>query len=159
MSLCSRRTVVLMPLALVACGFQPAYGPEGDAGVLQNSVEVIEPGNVDAYLMTRRLEERLGRATVPSYRLTLNVTTRRDSLAVNAQNNINRFNLVGTATYSLVDQATGQVVTSGTVDNFAGSSASGTTVATLAAERDARQRLMVMLADQIVVRLISADIA
>lgn len=149
----------MAPLALAACGFTPTYGPGGDAGRLQNNVEVIEPGTVDAYLMTRRLEERLGRTSAPLYRLNLNVVTRRDSLAVNAQNNINRFNLVGTASYSLVDQTSGRVVLSGSVNNFAGSSASGTTVATLAAERDARQRLMVKLADQIVVRLISADIA
>ena len=69
------------------------------------------------------------------------------------------FNLVGIADYSLVNQTTGQVVTSGRVNNFAGSSASGTTVATLAAERDARQRLMVLLADQIFARLVTSDLA
>lgn len=148
-----------MPLAVAACGFSPVYGPGGDAGVLQNNVQVIEPAAVDAYLMTRRLEERLGRATVPTYRLQLGITTRRDFLAVNTDNNINRYNLVGVADYTLISETTGQVVTSGRVENFTGSSASGTTVATLAAERDARQRLMVLLADQIVVRLQTADLA
>lgn len=148
-----------MPLAVSACGFSPVYGPEGDAGVLQNNVQVVEPNEVDAYLMTRRLEERLGRATTPTYSLQLNVSTQRNALAVDGTNNINRFNLVGTARYSLVNQTTGQVVTSGSVNNFAGSSASGTTVATLAAERDARQRLMVLLADQIVAQLVTADLA
>ena len=37
-------------------------------------------------------------------------------------------------------------------------SATGSTVATLAAERDAQKRLMVMLADQLVTRLYAADL-
>ena len=159
MSSYSRRHLLLMPLAVAACGFSPVYGPEGDASALQNNVQVVEPSNVDAYLLTRRLEERLGRSTTPTYSLQLAVTTQRTALAVDTENNINRFNLTGFADYSLVNQTTGQIVTSGRVNNFAGSSASGTTVATLAAERDARQRLMVLLADQIVARLITADLA
>lgn len=158
MSSFSRRSLLILPLALAACGFSPVYGTRGAGGALQNSVEVAEPDDVDGYLVTRRLEERLGRATVPTYRLSLNISTKRDSLAVNSESNINRFNLIGTARYQLVEQATGQVVTSGSVDNFTGSSATGTTVATLAAERDARERLMVLLADQIVARLLTADL-
>lgn len=91
--------------------------------------------------------------------MNLSVTTRRDALAVNTESNINRYNIIGEASFSLVDQSTGRVVTSGAVDNFTGASATGTTVATLAAERDARIRLMTLLADQIVLRLLSADLA
>jgi LPS-assembly lipoprotein len=158
MSSFSRRHILFAPLALAACGFSPVYGTGGSGDALQNKVEVIEPTSLNGFLVTRRLEERLGRATVPVYVLSLSVRTRREALAVSSQSNINRFNLIGVAQYSLVDQATGQVVSSGSVNNFTGSSASGTTVATLAAERDARLRLMNLLADQIVVRLLSADL-
>ena len=159
MSSYSRRTLLCLPLALAACGFQPVYGTGGAGSKLQNAVEVSEPATADGYLVTRRMEERLGRATVPSYRLTLDIRTTRESLAVNRQSNINRYNLIGEADYVLVEQATGRVVLSGSVNNFTGSSASGTTVATLAAERDARERLMTLLADQIVARLLSSDLA
>lgn len=158
MSSYDRRTLLFLPLALAACGFQPVYGTGSTGGTLQNSVEVSEPGDVDGYLVSRRLEERLGRATVPTYKLTLDVSTQRDALAVNRASNINRYNLIGEADYVLVETATGRVVTSGQVDNFTGSSATGTTVATLAAERDARERLMTLLADQIVARLLSTDL-
>ncbi|MEM6563622.1 MAG: LPS assembly lipoprotein LptE, partial [Pseudomonadota bacterium] len=84
--------------------------------------------------------------------------TSRQALAVNSESNINRFNLVGVARYSLVEQASGRVVTSGQVNNFTGSSASGTTAETLAATRDAQRRLMTLLADQVVVKLLSADV-
>ncbi len=158
MSLFDRRALLCLPLALAACGFQPVYGTGGTGTVLQNSIEVSEPDDVDGYLLSRRLEERLGRATMPTYRLTINVDTKREALAVNTDSNTNRFNLIGEAKYVLVDTATGRILTSGEVDNFTGSSATGTTVATLAAERDARERLMTLLADQIVTRLLSTDL-
>ncbi|MGA9250835.1 MAG: LPS assembly lipoprotein LptE [Roseobacter sp.] len=158
MSSFKRRTILLMPLALAACGFTPVYGTGTNGGALQNSVEVVEPNDDNSYLLTRRLEERLGRATVPTYRLNITVRSEREALAVNTESNINRFNLVGIADYALIDQSTGRVVTSGRVNNFTGSSATGTTVATLAAERDAQRRLMTLLADQVVVRLLSADL-
>jgi LPS-assembly lipoprotein len=158
MSLFDRRALLCLPLALAACGFSPVYGPGGQAGGLQNNVEVSQPDDLDGYLVTRRLEERLGRAQTPTYRLALSVSTKRDSLAVNSESNINRYNLIGEADYQLVEQASGRVVTSGRVDNFTGSSATGTTVATLAAERDARERLMTLLADQIVARLVTVDL-
>lgn len=158
MSSFSRRALLCLPLALAACGFQPVYGPTGSGNALQNSIDVSEPKGVDSYLVARRLEERLGRATEPTYKLTLNVKTKRDALAVNRSSNINRYNLIGEADYVLVETNTGRVVTSGEVTNFTGSSATGTTVATLAAERDARERLMTLLADQIVTRLLTTDL-
>ena len=45
------------------------------------------------------------------------------------------------------------VLATGQVDNFTSYSASGTTVATLAAQRDAEARLMVILADQVINKL------
>ena len=44
------------------------------------------------------------------------------------------------------------------MDNFVGYSATGTTVATLAAKRDATERLMTILADEIVLQLQASDL-
>lgn len=154
----SRRFLLCLPVALAACGFAPVYAPGGAGTALQNQVEISGVDDVDSYIVIRRLEERLGQTAAPIYRLTIEVSAKREGLAVNSESNINRFNLIGEADYTLVEQATGRVVTSGKVDNFTGSSATGTTVATLAAERDARERLMTLLADQIVVRLLSTDL-
>ena len=158
MSLYSRRFFMLAPLALGACGFTPVYGTGGTGSTLQGNVEVVEPNTRAGFLATQRLEERLGRATNATYRLTLDIDTTEEDLAVDREGNINRFNLLGEAKYALVEQETGRVVTSGVVNNFTSYSASGTTVSELAAERDARRRLMTVLADQIVIRLVSADL-
>ncbi|MDF1727393.1 MAG: LPS assembly lipoprotein LptE [Sulfitobacter sp.] len=157
MSSHSRRFALLAPLALAACGFSPLYAPGGTGARLQGRVLVDEPGDENSYLLTRELEERLGRGDTPVYGLTLAVLTSERQLAVNREGYIERFNLVGRADYSLRDLTSGAIVTSGFVENFTGYSATGTTVVTLAGERDARERLMNILADQITARLLAVD--
>lgn len=159
MSLFNRRAVLFAPFLLAACGFSPVYGTGGSGDGLQNQITISAPNTRNTFLLTRRLEERLGRTSSPIYRLTLEVETSTEGLAVNREGNINRFNLLGDAEYVLVEENTGRVVTSGSVDNFTSFSASGTTVSELAAARDAQERLMTLLADQIVVRLLSTDLS
>ncbi len=142
--------------ALSACGFTPAYGPSGAATRLQNAVLVDVPKNHDAYLLTQNIEDRLGRAASPRYGLSYAITTVDNSVAITAANITNRFNLEGSVTYALRDLQSGAVVATGKVDSFTSYSASGSTVATQAAGRDARTRLMQILSDQIVTRLIAA---
>ena len=72
---------------------------------------------------------------------------------MNQEGNIERYDVLGRATYELRDAATDAVVSSGDVESFTGYSATGTSVASLAAERDARERLMIILADLVVTRL------
>ena len=67
-----------------------------------------------------------------------------------------RYSLSGTADFALKDQA-GRVLAQGRVSSFTSYSTTGTTIATLSAEGDARQRLATMLADQVVTRLLAAS--
>ncbi|MGJ5618033.1 LPS assembly lipoprotein LptE [Sulfitobacter sp. MF3-043] len=159
MSLLNRRTLILAPLALAACGFEPVYGPGGNGSALQNRVLVDEPNERYGYFLTREIEGRLGRAAAPTYGLALTIATKQAGLATDVEGNTQRFNLIGTVDYALRHLSTGQIVTSGKVENFTGYSATGTTVATLAGEQDAQVRLMTILADQVVTRLFAADIS
>jgi LPS-assembly lipoprotein len=83
----------------------------------------------------------------------LTLDTKEVGQAITAEGSITRYSLTGTAGYNLVRLSDGQIVASGEVENFSGYSASGTTVQTQAGETDAHERLMVILADQIVTRL------
>ncbi|WP_323803854.1 LPS assembly lipoprotein LptE [Sulfitobacter litoralis] len=160
MSLLNRRFLFAVPLlALAACGFQPVYGPGGSGTALQNAVQVDAPDDAFSYTLVREIETRLGRADSPRYALALTVDTSQEGLAIDSEDNTTRYNLVGDVDFALRNISTGQVVTSGNVENFTGYSATGSTVATLAAERDAQKRLMVMLAEQLVTRLYAADLA
>ncbi|MDW3224029.1 MAG: LPS assembly lipoprotein LptE [Paracoccaceae bacterium] len=158
MSLFSRNILFVVPLMLAACGFTPVYAPGGTGAQFQNNISVQAPTTRDGFLLTQRLEQRLGRAANAPYTLNYTVRSSAANLAVDTEGSVTRFNLIGVANYSLIETSTGRVVASNSVDNFTGYSAAGTTVATLAAERDAQQRLMVMLADQIVTRVLSLDL-
>ncbi len=153
-----RAALVLTAATLAACGFQPVYGPGGTGGKLQNRVQVVEPEDRAGFLLVRRIEERLGRGTDPAYALALDLRTRVEGLGIDPEGTANRFNLIGEARFVLSDITTGQEVASGTVNSFTGYLAAGSTVETLASERDARERLMVILGDQIVARLLSAEL-
>ena len=159
MSLPNRRLMLALPLlALAACGFQPVYGPGGTGTALQNSVAVDPPGEAYTYILVREVETRLGRPAQAKYGLALTVAPSLEGLAVDKANSTRRYNLIAKAGFTLRDLETGQIVSSGNVENFTGYSATGSTVATFAAERDARKRLMTMLADQIVNRLYAVDL-
>lgn len=156
---CNRRLVLLAPLALAACGFAPVYGPGGNGQTLQNRVLIDPPKSQDSYLLVRELEERLGRSDAPTFALFLGLGISEARLAIDREGDTGRFNRIGRVSYSLRNLDTGQVVTSGEVENFVGYSATGTTVETLAGEQDAQERLMIVIADQIVTRLYAADLS
>lgn len=157
MSSLSRRTLLIVGLlgTLAGCGFTPAYGPNGVANDLLNSILIDKPNNHDTYLLNRHLETRLGRSVNPTFAMSTKITVTEEQMAISANNITNRFNVIGQVEFSLRDLASDTVTTTGTVNSFTGYSATGTTAATQAAAHDARERLMVILADQIITRLIA----
>lgn len=157
MSLSDRRSflIALGLLPLAGCGFEPAYGTGGSGAALRGQVVAAPPkGRLD-FLLVSRLEERLSRPGTARYRLDYAISTRSRALAITSQQEITSYNLTGTIDYRLIDLTTGRATTSGTVNSFSSYSATSNTVATLTAERDAQDRLMTILADQIVTRLIA----
>ena len=152
MSLFDRRTLLSLPLALAACGFTPVYGPGGTGSALRGQVAVIAPGDRDSFLLVQELENRFGHGG-GRYGLAFHLSVEEEGLAVTRTGDITRFNLVGTADYTLIDLTDDTLVHEGSVRSFTAFSDTGSTVETLAAERDARARLMRILADQITTQL------
>jgi LPS-assembly lipoprotein len=157
MSSYNRRFVLVLPLALAACGFAPAYGPGGTAVQLVETVRVADPSDKNSFDLVERLEERLGRPENHRFNLAYTIKTEAVGVGITTENEITRFNLTGTVDYTLTDKASGTRLTGGRVQGFTAYSATGSTVAGLAAEEDAAFRLMRILADQIVARLIAAS--
>jgi len=126
---------------------------------LHGQVLVAAPSTQESYLLTRNLETRLGRSnSAARYTLDVTITTEEDGLAINTSGDTTRYNIIGSVEYSLQDTITGSTVSSDKVESFTAYSATGTTVAALAAEQDALERLMVILADQITTRLYAVDL-
>jgi len=155
----SRRVALLAPLALAACGFTPAYAPGSAATALVGTVRVQDPTDKRGFDLVERLEERLGRPEAVRYDLTFTIVTESVGVGITTENEISRFNLKGVVDYVLTERATGARVTGGRVQSFTAYFTTGSTVAVLAAEEDAATRLMRILADQIVARLVAATAA
>jgi len=139
--------------ALAGCGFTPAYGPAGGAAKLLGRVQPDAPQSRDDFALVRRIAERLDPATTPRYRLSYKISTDVLGQAITPAGATTRYSLTGNVEYTLKDGGSDAVLLTGKVSSFSSWSASGTVVATSAAEEDAHRRLMRMLADQIVTRL------
>ena len=151
----SRRAALLAALALGACGFQPVHGPGGAGTRLQGQVRVADPRTADDYAFLRRLTERLGPEQAVRYDLGYRLQIASVGQAITPDEVTTRYSLNGTADFALTGPG-GAMITQGRVSSFTSYSTTGTTISTLAAEGDARGRLAVMLADQVVTRLLAA---
>lgn len=155
MSSFDRRTFLISLAALGGCGFTPVYGPNGAGTRLRGRVSLAAPTDDLSYALTGRLLETLGPSDAPAYGLSYTITTDQDGVGITQEQETTRYQVTGSADYVLTDLTTGAVVASGNVAGFTGYSATGSTVSTLSAARDARLRLMTILADRITDQLIA----
>lgn len=152
----SRRTLLLGgALALAGCGFTPVYGPQGQGRALQGLILPDEPDNRDGFVFVAQFEERLGRAQSPQYALRYTIQTREEGVGITPAAETTRFNIFGAVTFQVIEIGTDRAITKGFVENFTGYSATRLIVSTQTVERDARERLMAILADQVVTRLVT----
>ena len=151
----TRRSLIAAACAALAgCGFTPAYAPGGAAAALRDRIAVTAPATVTGFALAQRIEDRLGRGT--AYQLRVDIDDRLEPAAITADGDTTRFQIVGIATWQLLDGSSVQA--KGRAEAFASYSATGSTVATQSAEADALDRLATMLADRIVSDLILAEL-
>ena len=152
-----RRTILLGLTALAGCGFTPVYGPGSTASTLRDRVQITAPATIDGYALLQALRDRLGNSAAPIYDLSVTLTITEVPAATTPAGSTTRYTLPGSASFILSGQ-NGTPLVTGTVDSFTSYSATGSTVATSAAQTDARARLAIILAEQIVTRLSVADL-
>ncbi|MBV0913660.1 LPS assembly lipoprotein LptE [Anianabacter salinae] len=158
MSSFSRRIACLSLLGLAACGFSPVYAPGGSGTALQASVAARDPVNRSEFIYLDALEARIGRPASPEYTLDYALSVTSQSIGITAADVTTRYTLTGAAQITLRNEATGETVLSDTVSGFTGYSTTGTQLATASAARDATERLMTILADRTVNRLLALDL-
>lgn len=150
-----RRAVLLGVAVIAGCGFSPAYGPGGAANALHGAIHPPDPEGIDSYALNARLVERLGPESAPRHDLAYDLRVAVVEQGITSGQVTTRYALNGTLAFRLTARETGEISAQGTVSAFTSYSATGSTIATMAAEADARRRLMHMLADQLVTRLIA----
>ena len=145
-------------LTLAACGFSPVYAPEGVASDLRGRIDVAGPADEEGFALVKRLEDRLGQPQGADLALTADIRIAEDAVGFLPDGEISRYNVVGRVDWRLSDVNDGSEVERGSEQSFTSYSATSTTVATTFARRDARRRLMIILADRIVTDLIARRI-
>jgi len=103
--------------------------------------------------MRRALEDRLGAVRAPRYNLSVVPSVDSEGLAITEDNATTRYNLTGTANFTLTHAGETVPAFRDQVVAFTAYSAIAAPYATRVAERDANARLARALADQIVNRL------
>ncbi len=155
MSSFDRRTFLIGFTALAGCGFTPAYGPGGSAEGLRGRIRVAEPEDEEGFALVRRLEERLGQGEAAEFELRADIFLSEEAVGFLPDGSISRYNVQGRVNWRLIRLDDNSLALSGSERNFTSYSATSTTVATTLAERDARRRLMVSIADRIATDLIA----
>ena len=155
MWLSSRRGFLSAALVLAGCGLTPVMDPSSQR--LYNQILIQAPVNRAEYELVRNLEAQLGAAKSARFALHYELKVTEDNIVVSAAQEISRYSLVGELEYSLLDKD-GAFLTRQTAKSFTGYSATGTTVATQRAQRDAYDRLMVILAGQVASALLTLDL-
>lgn len=151
------RRALLVLLALSGCGFVPAFGSGGAAQGLMGAVRAADPKDQRDHAFVGRIEDRFGRPGVALFELGYGIMTRSEAVAITGEGAITRFNLVGTVDWTLDRRSDGLRLAGGSEGSFTSYSATGSTVAGLTAKMDAERRLMVILADQVVARVIATS--
>ena len=137
---------------LAACGFRPLFGPTA-AGSAELAATAIEPiaDRVGQQLRNRLLDlmTPAGRPANPRYSLSIVVRESVQRLAVRESKFATRANLRFTATFDLVDRSTGASLFSGVSVAIASFNILSSEFGTLMAEKNARQRGVRQIAEDI----------
>ena len=139
---------------LSGCGFSPALREGSPAANLQGVIQPDAPGSRVGFEFVANLEERLGVARDPRYGLSYSLSLSATGVGSTPSGETARNNLLGSATYNVYDLETQRQLTTGTVQGFTGYSTTRLIVSSNSVDRDARDRLMKILAEKVVAQLI-----
>jgi LPS-assembly lipoprotein len=148
-----RRTLILSALALGACGFRPVHAPGGAGAALQGQVRAADPATRAEQQFVAALEDRLGRADRARFDLAYVLTVTPIEGGRIQGLGATRIVLAGGLDFTLTEG--GLERARGRVSAESAYSTTATQLAALTAEDDAQARLMQMLADALISRLLA----
>ena len=146
--------VLLLPLALAACGLHSLYAGGGNGAVAQGlaAIDVPPIEGRAGWLMRNALTDRLraGANAAARYRLDVRLDDKLEGLGLLSDDTIGRERRTLRARYQLVDLANGRIVLDATAGSDAGIDVVSSEYATIAAENTALENLSRDVADRMV---------
>lgn len=158
-----KRVAALLCLAvalpgLASCGLHPLYA-DGSHGVVARNIGTVSLDPIEGktgWLMGNALHDRLAAISGgagPNYRLHVELSDQITGFGVRSGDTVTRERRTLRARYQLFDSATGVLVMEATTGSDSGFDAAGSEYATIAAEDTALERLVEIVADQIVTNM------
>ena len=144
---------------LAGCGFRPLYGSAGPQMAVSTELRSIQIEQLNTLLgveLRNQLIDGLtpdGEPAAARYRLALDLADRRQELGVRIDASATRYNFILSATYSLVELASGNVVYTGSSASTVAYDVVDSQFATVYSRLDAESRAAQELSDEIRLRL------
>ena len=151
--------VLVSGLALNACGFRPLYGESTEGASSFDNLETIQiaalpnrTGQQLHNLLRDRINPR-GQPNRPEYILRISLSERTESLAIDEDETATRANLRLSANFTLTSIESDAVVFKGRSNSVNSYNIVDSQFATFVSERDARERALRELSEDIRLRL------
>lgn len=156
-------TATCLCLGLSACGFTPMHSPQA---LSVNGTQPLEMVTIDmedgkdvndkeaGFYVLQRLRDRVGNHD-GKYTLTVSPTWRRGRLGISANDVASRYDGTVTATYTLTEKKTGNVLDKGRVTAVSTFAASRDPYGVIAANDNAIQTTAAEAADRLIIKLAS----
>ncbi|MHA1113017.1 MAG: LPS assembly lipoprotein LptE [Alphaproteobacteria bacterium] len=150
--------LLLAVLALAGCGFQPLYGerPQGSVAAVLAQVQIDLISDRLGQRLHNALRDRMiprGGPARPLYRLRVAVNESKRRLAIHKDETTARASLQVSAIFEIFDAGSGAALMKGKARATSSYNVLDSDFATLSAERDAQERAVRVLADEITVRV------
>ncbi|MDR6293648.1 MULTISPECIES: LPS assembly lipoprotein LptE [Inquilinus] len=154
-----RAAPLLLILALGACGLRPLYGTNSVGAAMSDRLGTISVGVIGdrtGQILRTELIRTLnpqGRPAQPAYDLGVSVAETQQDVNIVSDLTTTRRNLTLTASFVLTDRKTGQPAFSDSVNEITSYNILADQYTTLIGERDARERALHAIAEDIRTRL------
>ncbi|GLQ04952.1 LPS assembly lipoprotein LptE [Sneathiella chinensis] len=153
----SFKQICAISLALLAgaCGFQPLYGKQNDSSVVRDRLAATYVMPIEGrtgQIVRNELLDRVTPAGTPDgtkYRLMVKISERKQGLAIKEDDSTTRYNLTLSALYTLLDSTGKNTLYQGSAQSIASFNIVDSDFANLAAEKNARKRSALVLAEKI----------
>lgn len=155
----SRRAVLLGTLAaLGGCGFAPLYA-ERDSGTAEDELAVVKVNTIadrNGQMLHNLLLDRMnpkGRPATPLYALDIQLVEQKVNIGIIKDSSATLAQLANTASYTIYDLKERKALQSGRSRSFTSYNIVQSAFGTLAAEKDARERTLREIAEDITTKV------
>lgn len=155
-------SVFLILLLLTSCGFRPLHAPAEQMAVTNTMLHYVAVDSIpgrSGQILQVALEDGLhpeGRQPELSYRLGVSLNEVKQPIIVERTGRVTRYNLILSANFRVYDPSSGRTLHKGKARRISSYNVSTADFATFSAERDARERGLKELAEDIIMRLAAA---